>query len=171
MGDSSFQVLSLVSGPRSFPRGYTSPSQGGVLQFQPEGYSRTGVPQPGLGCPLTVSGVLPNQDWDTTQPVPLAGTGIPPPAWTGVPPEREQESEYLLYSGQYASCGHARGFLVFNLFLNLEVKKHKQQFFTSRNISRSPILPSHTVCICGAVHAGLLQCSCVLAVQEEILCS
>ena len=84
------QVLSQVSGPRSFPRGNPSPGWGGTpVLTRGEGYPRTEYP-PGQDR----TGVPPS--WDSaTLP---AGTGYPPPP---VPQDRTAErviAECLLRS-------------------------------------------------------------------------
>ena len=78
----------------------------------PPGQDRTGIPpRPVQGYPLARTGT---------------GLGVPQPGheWGTLPPsETEQQSEYLLRSGRYASCGHAGGlscFLIsFKVTMNL----------------------------------------------------
>ena len=103
-GSLSVHRREVYPSPRFFPwylvpglsKGYTS------LRFFPWslvpgpfwGYPRDdrGAPELGLGVPL------------------LAGTGLPRPP---PPPETEQQSDYLLRSRRYASCGQARGLSCF----------------------------------------------------------
>ena len=87
MGVLQSQVLSQVSGPRSFPRGYPNPGQRVPQDRVPSDQARTGVP--------------PTWDW-----------GTPSQDRT----ETEQRSEYLLRGGRYASCGHAGALCFLNIF-------------------------------------------------------
>ena len=87
-GVPQFQVLSHVSGPRSFLHSTPVPD---------EGYPRTGVPlaRTRVGYPPSRTGVFsPSQE----------RTGVSAP-----PPETEQQSKHLLRGGRYASCSHAGG--------------------------------------------------------------
>ena len=83
------------------------PGQDGVPPGQdwmgyPLGQVRMGYPlQPGLDgvsppSPRTGRGTPPGQDWGTH-------------SWEWGTPGSEQQSEYLLHGGRYASCDHARG--------------------------------------------------------------
>ena len=77
----------VFKGIRSHPRGYPGP------RFFP----RSLVPVPFLGVPQSLA---------------RTGLGYPPPDpgqdWgTTTPSETEQQSEYLLHGGRYASCGQA----------------------------------------------------------------
>ena len=108
-----FQVLSKrypSEGGTPVPvRGYPNPSWG---------YPREDM---GLGYPQLVLDYSP------------AGTGLPSPFL-----ETEQQSEYLLRGGRYASCGHA-GLSCLNKFFlflisrkeNLEFKKYILKIFIS----------------------------------------
>ena len=97
------QVLSQVSGPVVFLRGYSCPRLEGGTQVTDGGFSSTrqrGTPVPGGGYPI--SGFL-----QTRQ-------GYPPPPqegqdWSTPRPKTEQQSEYLLHGGRYASCVRAGG--------------------------------------------------------------
>ena len=106
-----FFPRSLVPGPfqGSTPvvaGGYPSPDHG-VPRSQPKGYHQTGVPPP----PDQDRTEVPGQDRTEVPPPPprRIGLGHPPP------PKTEQQSEYLLRGGQYASCGHAGGLSCFLL--------------------------------------------------------
>ena len=89
-------MLSQVS---VYPRGYPFPRSlvpgpfPGVPQSQVLSWE-VSLSQPG-GTPW------PGQDW---VPPGQDRTGVPPP-----PSQTEQQSEYFLGGGQYASCGHAGG--------------------------------------------------------------
>ena len=107
------QVLSHVSGPRSFHKGYSRPGREVHQSWAGS------TPFPGGGTPvLAGGGVTPVLGGGTPVPAggiprlgyPLSRTGLGyPPARTGLlyfpPPRPGLQSEYLLCSGWYASCG------------------------------------------------------------------
>ena len=72
----------------------------------------------GLGRPPPIETrwwYSPHWDWMGYPPPPSwTGSGNPPP-----PTETEQQSEYLLHGGRYASCVHAGGLSSLNLILIL----------------------------------------------------
>ena len=124
------QVLSQVSGSRSFLGGYPSPRWG-----LPQ--SQVGVTSVLAGGNPVPSGRYPSHRWGST-PQPGQGWGTPPPSQdrTGVPPQpgedrgtppaphRQdrtgvptpspgQQNQYLLCGGWYASYGHEGGLSCF----------------------------------------------------------
>ena len=99
-------VLSQVFGPRSFPRGYPSP------RFFPWSL----VPGPFQGCtPVPEPGTRDRgKNLRLGYGYPPAGTRVtpsspPPPPPPPRPRGTEQQSEYLLRGGRYASCGYTGG--------------------------------------------------------------
>ena len=130
--------------PRSFPGGYPSPGWGGggtpvlVGEYHipgqksmeypqpgqegvPPGQVRMGTPQLVLGYPLARSGwgYPPGQ---VRMGYPLASSG-----WVTLPPSgTEQQSEYLLHSGWYASCGQAGGLSCSSNQINFKPNLHRE---------------------------------------------
>ena len=98
-------------------RGYPSQIQMGgtpVRDEVPPSQVRMGIPQSGMGYPLSSDGVPPCshqvRTWGT-----LVWDVVPPVSSDGVPPRIGQQMQYLICGGRYASCVHAGGLSCFSV--------------------------------------------------------